>query len=120
MTKTILFLTWTGRVLNGLLFLLWGAFFLEHLGWFSNPAQWPPAHVFLLQMAHLALLLGLLATFRWDLAGSLAVILSALAFFPFAAGRKAPLFIFGTVAPSLLLLLRHFLRNQARIKGATL
>ncbi len=74
-------LYWSARVLAVMVFLFWGAFFLEHLSWFFKPvaewppifkpaAEWPPARVWLLQLAHLAMLIGLLVLLRWELAGT--------------------------------------------------
>jgi hypothetical protein len=41
--------SWSGRVLAIGLFEFWGAFFVEHLGWFVHPGQGvPPVRVWLL------------------------------------------------------------------------
>lgn len=78
-----LVMRWIARILALALFLLWGAFFLEHLGeWFLHPAQGlPPFWVWLMMLAHLGILLGMLALWKWELAGSLLALGAALAFF---------------------------------------
>jgi hypothetical protein len=74
---------WTARVLAIGLFLFWGTFFLEHLQeWFLHPVQGlPPFWVWLRQLAHLIMLVGLIVLLRWELLGSIVTILGALAFF---------------------------------------
>ena len=55
------------------------------------------------QMAHLALLIGLVLTFKWELVGSLTILASALVFFGIADGvdffliTALPAFIFLTL-----------------------
>jgi hypothetical protein len=104
--KTAPALRWSGRILAALLFLFWGAFFVEHtIEWFVRPyPQTPPAFVWLGQGLHLLMLVGLVALWRWELAGSLLVIASAFAFFVDKAGANFPLF-FGVTALSGLLVL---------------
>ncbi len=92
---------WTARGLSVLLFLLWGAFFVEHLEWFFNAPQRPPLSVWLLQGLHLLMLVGLLIALRWELAGSLLVIVSGALFFSQTSGRAALPFIGLTVIPAL-------------------
>ena len=60
--------SWTARLMALGLFLLWGAFFVEHMQeWFLHPAQgFPPPWVWGGQLAHLVLLIGLLMLVRWD------------------------------------------------------
>jgi hypothetical protein len=63
--------------------LFWGAFFVAHLEeWFLHPAQgFPPAWVWLGQLAHLTILVGLVALWRWQVAGSVLTIIGSVAFF---------------------------------------
>jgi len=73
---------WIGRITAVLLFLLWGAFFVEHLTeWFKDAAHLPPASVFIKQFFHLLMLVGYLVVFKWKVAGSFIIILGALLFF---------------------------------------
>src|SRR5262249_43949683 len=74
---------WTGRILALGLFLFWGAFFIAHLReGFLHPAQgFPPVWVWLAQLAHLTILLGLAALWRWQFAGSVLTIIGSLSFF---------------------------------------
>ena len=106
---------WTARILALALFFLWGAFFVEHLReWFMHPAQgFPPVWVWLAQLAHLAVLVGLIALWRWQLAGSLITIVAATLFFGglaistgIAGHRYLPLLAFLTITiiPAVLTL----------------
>jgi hypothetical protein len=104
--KLIPALRWPGRILAAVLFLFWGTFFVEHtIEWFVRPyPQTPPAFVWLGQGLHLLMLVGLVALWRWELAGSLMVIAAAFAFFVDKAGANFPLFFGVTVIPALLVL----------------
>jgi hypothetical protein len=108
-------LWWSARVLAAGLFLFWGAFFVEHIGeWFAHPAQGlPPPRVWLLQLAHLVMLIGLAAMLRWELAGSLLSVIGALAFFVPIAGSRLPWFLAATTLPTALVLLRRLLSYYA-------
>jgi len=114
-TVWITLLRWSARVLATGLFLFWGAFFLEHVReWFLHPAQGlPPARVWLLQLAHLVMLVGLLLLLRWELLGSAVTILGALAFFIPVAGSRAPWFLAVTSVPVVLALLGRLLSQNA-------
>lgn len=52
---------WIGRACAASLFLLWGAFFIEHLGeWYAHPfQQLPPWWVGLSMVCHAGVLIGL-------------------------------------------------------------
>jgi hypothetical protein len=104
--KVVSALRWTGRILATLLFLFWGVFFVEHLiEWFVKPfPATPPAVVWLGQVEHLLLLLGLLALWRWEVAGGVLVIAASLVFFADKAGANFPLFFGVTALPAALLL----------------
>lgn len=106
--------SWSGRILALCFAALWGAFFIEHLGWFLHPGEGlPPARVWLLQLAHLALLTGLLMLLRWEIPGSILTIVSALVFFASVAGPRFPLFFGVTVLPAALVLLGRVLQLRA-------
>jgi hypothetical protein len=95
-------LRWTARGLSLLLFLGWGAFFVEHLEWFTDPRGWPPAHVARLQTLHGIMLLGLLIGWKWELAGAVVLMASSIPFFLAAAGGAAAQFILVTNLPAML------------------
>jgi hypothetical protein len=82
-TLALRIVCWTARILALGLFMLWGAFFLEHVKeWFMHPLQEsPPIWVWLAQLAHLAILVGLIALWRWPIAGGLMTIVASLVFF---------------------------------------
>ena len=114
---------WTARLLALGLFFLWGAFFVEHVReWYLNPAKgFPPAWVSLQMLAHLAFLIGLLALWRWELAGSLLTMLGALAFFGGLGVMEKMrghsygtflLFLAVTIVPALLTLCCWFARTH--------
>ncbi len=114
---------WTGRILALGLFLFWGAFFLEHIEWFAHPSKGlPPVWVWLQMLAHLAILVGLAALWRWELAGGLLTILAATAFFSGLALREAAaghryatflVFLAVTIIPAVLSLVCCFARTRA-------
>ena len=70
---TMSIVCWTGRLLALGLVLFWGAFFVEHLQqWFLHPVKgFPPVWVWLGQLAHLVILIGLMALWRWPVIGSI-------------------------------------------------
>ena len=104
-------LWWLARVLATGLFLFWGAFFVEHLvEWFAHPAgSPPPPKVWLLQVAHLVMLIGLVVMLRWELLGVILSVIGALAFFVPIAGNKLPWFLGVSLLPAALVLLRRLL-----------
>jgi hypothetical protein len=74
---------WLGRGLAVLLFLFWGAFFVEHLAeWFMHPQQGvPPAWVWVAQGLHASMLVGL-ALMAWkDKLGAVVTAMGTIAFF---------------------------------------
>jgi hypothetical protein len=93
---------WSARVLSVLLFLFWGAFFVEHLAWFADPHGWPPVGVISVQFAHLVLLIGLAMAWKWELLGSILILVSSLVFFSQTAGKNFPLFFAVTSLPAVL------------------
>ena len=101
---TIHYVRRVARVLSVVLFALWGAFFIEHLSWFTVAGQWPPASVWMLQAAHLFLLAGLLLSLKWEVLGSSLVIACAFVFFSQAAGERFLPFFGVTIFPAILFL----------------
>jgi len=93
--------------------LLWLAFFVEHVAdWFAGPPM-PPPIVWAAQLAHLAILLGLLASLRWRLTGSIVTVASAVLFFALTVWPPVPVLFIPTVAPALLFLLAWMLGRNA-------
>ena len=74
---------WLGRTLALLLLLFWGAFFLGHLSeWFLNAqGPLPPTRVWISQVLHLGMLVGLALMLRWDRLGAIVTALGTTAFF---------------------------------------
>jgi hypothetical protein len=95
------------RILVAGVFLLWGAFFVEHTQeWFIQPfPQHPPLKVCLGQAVHLLMLAGLLVSLRRPWLGSVWVASTAFTFFADKAGARWPVFFGLTVLPVSLLAL---------------
>jgi hypothetical protein len=104
---------WAARILVIGVFLLWGAFFVEHLReWFIAPRpRVPPVRVYVFQGLHLLLLLGLLGSLRWARVGLVWVTIAACAFFLPVAGAKALLFVGLTILPVLLVVVFDYLKR---------
>ncbi len=83
---------WVARILAAILFLFWGAFFVEHLGeWFLQSEQgFPPVSVWIGQALHFVILLGLGMMLNWDRLGSLVTIVGTVAFFSAIGYRGFP------------------------------
>ena len=119
-----LVIRWTARILALGLSVFWGAFFLEHLSeWFLHPAQGlPPFWVWLMMLAHLGILLGMLALWKWEVGGSLLALAAALTFFgglsikEMLAGHRYGtflVFLAVTILPPVLTLVWHFAQTRS-------
>jgi hypothetical protein len=100
--RLITLLRWIARIWGIALLLFWGAFFVEHLTWFADPHRLPPAFVFLMQGIHLAMLVGLVLAWRWELLGGTIVLVSSLAFFSQTAGANFALFFATSAVPAVM------------------
>jgi len=105
-TKVVGVIRWPARALAVCVFLFWGAFFVEHLQeWFIQPfPHHPPLKVCVGMALHFLMLAGLIVALRWELVGSLMVILAAFGFFYHISGSPFSLFFGLTALPALLLL----------------
>lgn len=91
------------RLLSIALFILWGAFFVEHLAWIDGTMkQLPPLTVWLLSALHGMLLLSYLISLKWEKRGSLLMVISAVLFFFSTAGYNAVPFIIVSILPAML------------------
>ncbi|MFO0950228.1 MAG: hypothetical protein U0835_03575 [Isosphaeraceae bacterium] len=104
-TRAVTVIRWAARLLSLGLFFLWGAFFVEHLEWFTHPDRLPPPWVFGVVGLHLAMLLSLLAGWRYERLGGALLIATASLFFFLAAGRNAIPFAAVTSLPGVLWLI---------------
>jgi hypothetical protein len=109
---------WAARLLGGGLALLWGAFFVEHLEWFADPRQLPPAWVILTVGLHGLMVLGLVLAWRWERFGAVLALGAAVPFFWVAAGRNFVPFVLVTALPPALWLYCDWHRRRARGGGA--
>lgn len=105
--------SWFGRITAMLLFLLWGAFFVEHLTeWFKDAGHLPPRSVFLIQFFHLLMLVGYIAVFKWKILGSSLIILGAFIFFV-SLGAKAMLAFFAiSIIPAVIFLFVFYFEKK--------
>lgn len=83
------------------MFMLWAAFFVEHLSWFVH-SPLPPLRIWWAQGAHLLILAGLLAGLRWPLLGSALVVAGVGGFYLSADRPSAYAFFLITIAPAVL------------------
>lgn len=122
MSVVVTGIRWLGRLLALGVFLLWGAFFVEHAQeWVIAPSpNLPPLEVCVGQALHLLLLVGLLVSLRWPRIGSVWVIVAAFAFFHGKTGSRFPVFFGLTILPVLLLLLCGWLDRRNRDNVADL
>ena len=95
---------WMAYISSAVLFIIWGAFFVEHLSWFKQPNPISlPWQVWLLQFLHLSLLSGYLMIYKWPRAASLIILVSAVCFFAFTAGKNFVLFSLISILPVLFI-----------------
>lgn len=97
-------LRWVARIWSVGLVLFWGAFLAEHVSeWLIRPDRWPPAWVVLTVAAHAATVAGLLAGWRWELAGGSVALAGAILFLAGKAQASiAPLLMMVTIAPAAI------------------
>jgi hypothetical protein len=78
-----LFVLWVARISAGLLLLFWGAFFVEHLQeWFLQAdGRLPPASVWIAQLLHLLMLIGLAISVVRPVWGAPVTAISTILFF---------------------------------------
>jgi len=91
-SKTVFYIRLFAIVLNIVVFLFWGAFFVEHLSYFTGSGDKPPLFVYFMQLYHFLFLAGLLLAMKWNYPGGLLTLISSFFFFNQAAGQNFPLF----------------------------
>jgi hypothetical protein len=102
-------LLWLGRILTVLVFLFWGAFFVEHLvEWFAHPVSNPPPfQVWIAQALHFLMLAGLAVALRWQRIGGVVVAVAGLLFLV-RAGANFPVFYAMTLLPTAILVISRW------------
>lgn len=106
---------YSARVLAGGLFLVWGAFFVEHVGgWMFQPEGLPPVWVQGVLACHFLLLISLVAGWFREIEGGIAVILCTALFFGPIAGSHLPVYFYmaGTAVPGVLWLISGYLARK--------
>ena len=103
------------RVVSAALLAFWGAFFLEHLWeWFIKPIpNTPPVSVWIGQVLHFLILVGLVIGFKWEAAGAAIVTVASILFLV----DKAPGFIPVSILPALLYLYCWHIERHTRQKS---
>jgi len=92
-TRTIALISgWLARPFALLLCLFWGAFFLEHLQeWFLNRGGvFPPSKVWIGQVLHLAMIVGLAILVFRPILGSVVTIAGTASFFAWIGVNRFP------------------------------
>lgn len=89
------------RISGTVIFLFWGAFFVHHFAdWIITPfPELPPPVVWITLTLHLAMLSGFIVALKWEVAGSVLVILASFAFFMIAMGEPMIKFFSGNDYP---------------------
>lgn len=112
---------WIGRITAALLFVLWGAFFLEHLAeWFKDSGHLPPWSVFLIQFFHLLMLVGYIVVFKWKILGSVIIILGAFIFFASLGANAMVTFFAISIFPAVIFLFVFYFEKSKRSFGKIL
>jgi hypothetical protein len=105
---------WSAQTLSLLLFLFWGAFFIEHLQFFTNVNDKPAFIVYLITVFHFMLLVSYIFAMWKHFAGSVMMIIFALAFFVFTAGQMfLPFFLISAIPAGFYL---YYWQNTKVIK----
>ncbi len=106
--RGVTIIRWTARILGICIFLLWGAFFIEHLvEWFIVPlsqSQVAPWHIWLGQIFHFIMLAGFIVALKWEFSGSMLIIIGAFALFVDKAGSRFLSYFTVTIIPAIMYL----------------
>ena len=95
---------WSARTLSLLLFLFWGAFFVEHLQFFWNGPGQPPIIVYFITTFHLLLLLSYMVAAWKHFFGSILMVVTGLVFFVLTSGKMfLPFYLISIVPASFYL-----------------
>jgi len=104
---------WLGRGVALLLFLFWGAFFVEHVAeWLILQGHLPPARVLIAMVFHGAMLVGLLMMLRWFSSGSAVTVLATIAFFSTIGMRHFPVLALINLVPIISLAIAFLLSRR--------
>lgn len=109
-------LKWIGRIFAGLLFLFWGAFFIEHLfEWFMHPDQGlPPAWVWVGQILHFTMIIGLAIMIKWYLLGAIVTTIGTVAFFLSIGYKGFPFIAILNAIPIALMSMNWLINKRSR------
>jgi hypothetical protein len=101
----IVFSLWAARISALLLFLLWGAFFVEHLQeWFlRSDGQRPPQQVWIAQVLHWVMLVGLALVAFYPKAGAMITVAGTVLFFSWIGFKEFPYIALLNLIPVILI-----------------
>jgi|WetSurMetagenome_2_1015567.scaffolds.fasta_scaffold24827_2 hypothetical protein len=106
----------TARVFATLSLLFWGSFFIEHLSWFFKSTGAPPLEVYVISIFHLTLLIGYVIFWKWELVGSILILVSSTIFFSQTAGNNFIMFWIISIVPALIFIFM-FLYSKKKDKN---
>lgn len=98
--------SWIAHLTAFCLFLLWGAFFIEHFKeWFFTPwPDIPPIYVWVSQFVHFIVFISYIIAMRWHVFGSILIIISSFTFLFDKVGSTFPLFFSVSIIPAVMYL----------------
>jgi hypothetical protein len=109
----IVFSLWAARISALLLFLLWGAFFVEHLQeWFlRSDGQRPPQQVWIAQVLHWVMLVGLALVAFYPKAGAMITVAGTVLFFSWIGFKEFPYIALLNLIPVILVGIHSAIKN---------
>lgn len=107
-------LRWVGRGLAVLLFLFWGAFFVEHLSeWFFDPRGFPPPWLWFCMALHFGMIAGLALSVWKEWPGVAVTVIATVGFFSSIGMHRFPWLALLNALPAACFLLAWELRSLA-------
>ncbi len=120
--KLAIIFKWVGRILAGLLFLLWGTFFCAHLWeWFiQSEGGFPPLFVWVAQFFHLVMVVGLGLMVKWEKIGTVIMLVGTISFFLIIDFNYTIYFFIPllTLLPVVFFVLSWVIAKRNRISGS--
>lgn len=107
---------WLTRLFALLVCLLWGAFFVKHLQeWFlGGSGALPPFKVWIGQLLHLVMILGLAMIIWWPSRGTVVTIVGTVFFFSWIGMKEFPYIALLNLLPIAFVLVSWALRRKGQ------